>query len=58
MKQSAKYLIAAILWSAVALFALYVLFFASTTTLLIRLAGILLIAMCLSGQWVRYFKSR
>ena len=57
-KSPTYYLVAAIIWTLIALFALYVLFFAATTTLVVKLCGLVLIVMCLAGQWIRYFKLR
>ena len=57
-KSPTYYLVAAIIWTVIALFALYVLIFAATTTLVVKLCGLVLIAMCLAGQWIRYFKMR
>lgn len=53
-----KNLISAIIWTVIALVALYVLFFMSTADLIARLSGTVLIGMCLVGQWMRYFKFR
>ena len=53
-----KNLLSAIVWTVVAAIAFYVLFFMSTADLIARLSGTALIAMCLVGQWMRYFKFR
>ena len=57
-KSSAYYLVSAIIWTVIALFALYVLLFATTTTLFAKGCGLVLIIMCVAGQWMRYFKMR
>lgn len=51
-------LVAAIIWTLVALFVMYVLFFGSTAGLLAKVCGMVLIIMCVVGQWLRFFKSR
>ncbi len=56
-KSPRHYLIAAILWTVLALFAGTLLLF-YTGGLFAKLCCILLICMCLVGQWMRYFKSR
>ena len=56
-KSPTYYLVAAIIWTLIALFALYVLF-ASTAAPFAKGCGMALIAMCVTGQWLRYFKLR
>lgn len=57
-KSSTYYLIAAIVWTVVALLALAVLFFYSTAGTMTKKCGLVLIAMCLVGQWLRYAKMK
>ena len=57
-KSPTYYLVAAIIWTLIALFALYVLFFAATATPFVKGCGMTLIAMCVTGQWLRYRKMR
>ncbi len=57
-KSPTYYLVAAIVWTVIALFALYVLLFATTTTLFAKGCGLVLIVMCVAGQWLRYRKMR
>ncbi|MDO4983547.1 MAG: hypothetical protein Q4E35_08340 [Eubacteriales bacterium] len=52
------YLIAAIVWTVIALAVLYVLFFASTANFTAKLCGLFLIVMCVAGQWLRYRKMK
>ena len=49
-------LVAAIIWTVIALFALYVLFFASSANGVAKICGTFLIGCCLAGQWLRYMK--
>lgn len=60
MNKSPKYyLTTAIIWTAIALLALYVLFFRTRGFTIFEMGcGVFLIGMCLIGQWVRYFKFR
>lgn len=51
------YLISAIIWTVIALAALVLLFMASSA-MFGKVCGLLLIVLCLVGQWLRYFKSR
>lgn len=55
-KSPTYYLIAAIIWTVVALLALVVLFAYSTAGTFTKLCGLVLIGMCLAGQWLRYKK--
>lgn len=55
-KSSTYYLVAAIIWTVIALAALVVLFFFSTAGAFTKLCGMVLIVMCLAGQWLRYRK--
>lgn len=55
-KSSAYYLVAAIIWTVVALLALVVLFAYSTAGTFAKLCGLVLIGMCIAGQWMRYKK--
>ena len=57
-KSPTYYLIAAVIWTVIALFALYVLLFATTTTAFAKGCGLVLIVMCVTGQWLRYRKMR
>lgn len=57
-KSPTYYLIAAIIWTVIAIFALYVLFFASTADAFAKGCGLVLIIMCVVGQWLRYKKMR
>jgi len=57
-KSPTFYLVAAIIWTVVALFVMYVLFFGSTAGILAKVCGMVLIMMCVIGQWLRYFKMR
>ena len=49
-------LVAAIVWTVIALFAVYVLFFASSANIIAKICGMFLIGCCLAGQWLRYKK--
>lgn len=54
-----KYLISAIVWTVIALAVLYVLLFMSSGgTAFGRICGIVLVVMCLTGQWLRWWKFR
>ena len=56
--KSPKYfLVCAIIWTVVALAALALLFM-STGALFGKLCGLLLIFLCVLGQWLRYFKNK
>lgn len=58
-KKGNRYLYSAIMWTVVALAALYVLLFmTSGGTTFSRLCGVALIVMCLAGQWLRWWKFR
>lgn len=57
-KSPAYYLIAAIVWTIVALLAMMVLFFYSTANTMTKICGLVLIGMCLVGQWLRYAKMK
>lgn len=52
------YLIAAIIWTVIALGVLYVLFCASTANATAKICGVFLIALCVAGQWLRYRKMK
>lgn len=56
-KSPKYYLVAAIVWTVIAIFALALLFMASGGTFA-RLCGLLLICLCVTGQWMRYFRSK
>lgn len=51
------YLIAAIIWTVIAAFALVMLFL-SNATLFPKLCGIVLVGFCVAGQWLRYRKMK
>lgn len=53
-----KYLISAIIWTLICLLALGILIFAVQTYVFTKICGLVLIILCLSGQWLRYIKSR
>lgn len=55
-KSPRYYLIAAIIWTVVALLALVVLFAYSTADTITKVCGLVLIVMCIAGQWLRYRK--
>lgn len=57
-KSPTYYLVAAIIWTVIALAVLVVLFFYSTADTLAKLCGLVLIVMCLAGQWLRYRKMK
>ena len=58
-KKSNRYLISAIVWTVIALAMLYVLLFmTSGGTAFGKVCGIALVAMCLAGQWLRWWKFR
>ena len=58
-KKSNRYLISAIVWTVIALAVLYVLLFmTSGGTAFSKVCGIALVAMCLAGQWLRWWKFR
>lgn len=57
-KSSTFYLVAAIVWTLVAVLALVVLFFYSTAGVFAKICGLVLIVMCISGQWLRYRKMK
>lgn len=48
------YLIAAIVWTIIAVAALVVLFFYTTAGTFAKLCALALIAMCIAAQWLRY----
>ena len=48
------YLIAAIVWTVIALAALVVLFFYTTSGTFAKLCALALIVMCIAAQWLRY----
>lgn len=54
---SRRFLIAAIIWTVVAAAAL-VLLIAATGELFGKLCGMVLVVLCVVGQWLRYLKSR
>ncbi len=56
-KGEKRYLISAIIWTVVALLALVLLLFAQGPGFG-KISGCVLVALCLAGQWLRYFKSR
>lgn len=59
MKSSAtRYLVAAIIWTVIAIFAAIVLFFYSDATGFGKGCAIVLIIMCVAGQWLRYRKMK
>lgn len=54
-----KYLISAIIWTVIALLALYlVLFMSSGGTAFSKACCIVLIVLCIMGQWMRWWKFR
>lgn len=53
-RSPAYYLIAAIIWTVIALLALVVLLFFTDTGAFAKICGLALIGMCIAGQWVRY----
>lgn len=55
--ESRRFLIAAIIWTVVAAIA-FVLLLLATGPLFGKLCGMVLVAMCVVGQWLRYLKSR
>lgn len=57
-KSPTYYLIAAIIWTVIALAVLVVLMFYSTAGTFAKLCGLVLIGMCLVGQWLRYRKMK
>lgn len=57
-KSPVFYLVAAIIWSIIAVFALVVLYAYSDAQLFAKLCGTVLICMCLAGQWLRYRKMK
>lgn len=57
-KSPTYYLIAAIIWTVIALAVLVVLMFYSTAGTFTKLCGLVLIGMCLAGQWLRYRKMK
>ena len=52
-KSPKYYLVAAIVWTVIAIFALALLFMASGGGTFARL-----ICLCVTGQWMRYFRSK
>lgn len=56
-KGSSRYLIAAIIWTVIAAVALALLLIAEGA-MFGKLCGMVLICLCIVGQWLRYFKSR
>lgn len=48
------YLIAAIVWTVIAVAALVVLFFYTTAGTFAKLCSLALIVMCIAAQWLRY----
>jgi hypothetical protein len=52
------YLVSAIIWTVIALLVMYVLFFMSDANLMAQICGMVLICMCIIGQWMRYFKMK
>jgi ABC-type long-subunit fatty acid transport system fused permease/ATPase subunit len=59
MKQKNNYLISAVIWTLVALLALFVLLFMSSGgTAFSRACCIVLIVLCVAGQWLRWWKFR
>lgn len=56
-KSPKYYLICAIIWTVIALAALVLLFMA-TGSLFGKFCGLLLIFLCLLGQWMRYFRNK
>ncbi len=57
-KSPTYYLVAAIVWTVIALLALVLLFFYSDANFFTQLCGMVLISMCLAGQWLRYRKMK
>lgn len=58
-KKSNRYLVSALIWTVIALAALYILLFmVSGGTAFGRLCGLALVVMCLVGQWLRWWKFR
>ena len=56
-KSPRYYLVAAIIWTLVALFALVMLFL-SNATIFPKLCGIVLVGFCVASQWLRYRKMK
>lgn len=52
------YLVAAIVWTVIAVAALIVLFFYTTAGTFAKLCALALIAMCICAQWLRYSRMR
>lgn len=52
-----KYLVSAIVWTLICLFALGILIFAVQASAFPKICGLVLIILCLSGQWLRYIRS-
>ena len=58
-KKSNRYLVSAIVWTVIVLAVLYVLLFmTSGGTAFGRACGVVLVVMCLAGQWLRWWKFR
>ncbi len=57
-KSPTFYLVAAIIWTLVAVLALVVLFCYSTAGVFTKICGLVLIVMCIAGQWLRYRKMK
>lgn len=56
--ESKKFLISAIVWTTICVLALGILIFGVQSGLFPKICGLVLIILCLSGQWLRYIKSR
>ncbi len=52
------YLIAAIVWTVIAVAALVVMLFYSTAGTFAKLCGLALITMCIAAQWLRYSRMK
>ena len=58
-KKGNRYLVSAIIWTVIALAVLYVLLFmTSGGTAFSKACGVVLVVMCLAGQWLRWWKFR
>ena len=56
-KGDQRYFRAAVIWTIVAVIALLLLFMAQGP-LYGKICGMILVAFCLAGQWIRYIKSK
>lgn len=55
---SRKYLISAIVWTVIALVVLAFFIFTGNPNTVGIISGVVLVAFCLAGQWLRYFRFR